>query len=95
MSTASAHRPDTVRDDLLREVARTTYCLLSPMEQSVLVAAARGAEDKQIAASLECSISTVRTLWQRIYHKTGLTSRRKLIAKIWSEALRSVGGVVV
>jgi DNA-binding NarL/FixJ family response regulator len=95
MSPASAHHPDTVRDDLLREVARTTYSLLSPMEQSVLIAAARGAEDKQIAASLGCSISTVRTLWQRVYQKTGLTSRRKLIAKIWSEALRSLGGVVI
>ncbi|MGH8083130.1 MAG: response regulator transcription factor [Lysobacter sp.] len=95
MSTFTAPPSDAVEDDLLREVARDTYVLLSPMEQSVLIAAARGAEDKQVAALLGCSISTVRTLWQRIYQKTGLHSRRKLIARIWSEALRSLGGVVV
>lgn len=91
----SAQPPQPVQDDLLNEVARSTYAMLSPMEQSVLLAAARGAEDKQIAASMGCSISTVRTMWQRVYHKTGLHSRRKLIAKIWSEAVRSLSGVVV
>lgn len=94
MSTASARAQLLAQDDLLRTVAAGKYAQLSPMEQQVLLAAVRGAEDKQIAASLGCSISTVRTMWQRVYHKTGVTSRRKLIATIWSETVRSLGGVV-
>lgn len=64
------------------------YALLSPKERSVLVAAARGAEDKEIAATLGCTLSTVRTLWQRTYKKTRTSSRRQLIAALWGEACR-------
>jgi DNA-binding CsgD family transcriptional regulator len=94
MSTASACTDVVAHDDLLRTVAAGKYAQLSPMEQQVLLAAVRGAEDKQIAAALGCSISTVRTLWQRVYQKTGMTSRRRLIATIWTETVRSLGGVV-
>ena len=94
MSTASARNASNPQDDLLRAVAAGRYAQLSPMEQQVLLAAVRGAEDKQIAASLGCSISTVRTMWQRVYQKTGVTSRRKLIAAVWTETVRSLGGVV-
>jgi DNA-binding CsgD family transcriptional regulator len=62
------------------------YAVLSPMERSVLLAAARGAEDKEIAAALGCSLSTVRTLWQRTYRKTHTTSRRRLVATLWDQA---------
>jgi DNA-binding NarL/FixJ family response regulator len=80
--------------DLLSRAAQSKYARLSPREQSVLLAAVRGAEDKEIAAALGCSISTVRTMWQRVYQKTGLVSRRKLVAMIWEEAVRSLGDVV-
>ena len=80
--------------DLLSKAAQSKYARLSPREQSVLLGAARGAEDKEIAAALGCSISTVRTMWQRVYQKTGLVSRRKLVAMVWEEAVRSLGDVV-
>ncbi|WP_057918350.1 helix-turn-helix transcriptional regulator [Lysobacter antibioticus] len=94
MWSATARIGLLVQSDLLHEAARGKYAQLSPMERSVLLAAVCGSEDKQIAALLGCSISTVRTMWQRVYHKTGLTSRRKLVATIWSEAVRNLGGVV-
>jgi DNA-binding CsgD family transcriptional regulator len=70
----------------LAAAAATVYVALSPKEQAVLLAAARGAEDKEIAAALGCTVSTVRTLWQRIYKKTHLVSRRRLVAAIWERA---------
>ena len=70
----------------LTEAAGTVYAALSPRERAVLLAAARGAEDKQIAADLGCTLSTVRTLWQRIYKKTRTVSRRRLVATLWEEA---------
>ena len=82
------HRQQGEHADLLSAAAEAKYGLLSPMEQLVLLAAAQGSEDKEIAALLRCSISTVRTLWQRTYKKTRVVSRRQLIAAIWREALR-------
>lgn len=95
MSLLSEPASLTIKGGLLREAAERAYSLLSPMERSVLLAATRGAEDKQIAGSLGCSISTVRTMWKRIYQKTGLTSRRRLIASVWAEAMRKISGDVV
>ncbi|HTV25865.1 MAG TPA: helix-turn-helix transcriptional regulator [Polyangiaceae bacterium] len=84
-------RPFTAqRDDdawLVVAVAKT-FPTLSPRERAVLLAAAHGAEDKEIAAKLGCSVSTVRTLWQRTYRKTRELSRRMLIARAWKEACR-------
>lgn len=82
VATATAHA-DAAR---LVEAASELYALLSPKERAVLLAAARGAEDKEIAAELGCTLSTVRTLWQRTYKKTRTASRRRLIAAIWGEA---------
>jgi DNA-binding NarL/FixJ family response regulator len=65
-----------------------SFAGLSPRERDVLLAAARGAEDKEIAATLGCSVSTVRTLWQRTYRKTRELSRRTLVAQAWKEACR-------
>lgn len=70
----------------LTEAARVVYAVLSPTERAVLLAAARGAEDKEIADELGCTLSTVRTLWQRTYKKTHTASRRRLIAAIWVHA---------
>ena len=95
MSTTALSPSPESEDPLLHAAALRACAPLSPMERAVLLAAARGAEDKQIAAQLGCSISTVRTLWQRIYHKTGRHSRRKLVAAVWGEAVRGLGGVVV
>jgi len=61
---------------------------LSPKEAAVVLAAAQGTEDKEIADRLGCSLSTVRTLWQRVYRKTGSVSRRKIIADLWNDAMR-------
>lgn len=72
---------------LVAAVAKS-FATLSPRERAVLLAAARGAEDKEIAAGLGCSVSTVRTLWQRTYRKTHELSRRMLIAQAWKEACR-------
>jgi DNA-binding NarL/FixJ family response regulator len=72
---------------LVAAVAKS-FSTLSPRERAVLLAAARGAEDKEIAAELGCSVSTVRTLWQRTYRKTRELSRRMLIARAWKEACR-------
>lgn len=74
--------------ELLSAATQAKYGLLSRMEHVVLLAAAQGAEDKEIAALLSCSISTIRTLWQRTYKKTRVMSRRQLIATVWQEALR-------
>ena len=73
-------------DRWLPIAAATIYAALSPKEQAVLLAAARGAEDKEIAAELGCTVSTVRTLWQRTYKKTHTASRRRLVAAIWEKA---------
>lgn len=72
----------------LSVAASMKYPLLSPRERAVLVAAALGSEDKEIAADLGCSISTIRTLWQRTYRKMREPSRRRLVALIWEEACR-------
>jgi DNA-binding CsgD family transcriptional regulator len=70
----------------LAQAARAIFAELSPKERAVLLAAARGAEDKEIAAELGCTLSTVRTLWQRTYKKTRTASRRRLIAALWEKA---------
>lgn len=70
----------------LSEAAEAFYAALSPRERAVLLAAALGAEDKEIAAELGCTLSTVRTHWQRTYKKTHLPSRRRLVAMLWAEA---------
>jgi len=87
-STEGCQSPHTAPTDALwlTEAAHAIYGALSPKEQAVLLAAARGAEDKEIAAELGCTLSTVRTLWQRTYKKTHTASRRRLIAAIWEEA---------
>jgi FixJ family two-component response regulator len=60
--------------------ARALYPELSPKERAVILAAARGAEDKEIAADFRC------TLWQRSYKKTHTSSRRRVIAAPWDKA---------
>jgi DNA-binding CsgD family transcriptional regulator len=70
----------------LADAARALYPELSPKERAVILAAARGAEDKEIAADFRCTVSTVRTLWQRSYKKTHTSSRRRVIAALWDKA---------
>jgi len=72
----------------LARAIESLLATLSPKEQAVALAAALGAEDKEIASELACTLSTVRTLWQRIYKKTQTTSKRRLISAIWNEACR-------
>ncbi len=72
----------------LTRALSSLHATLSPKEQAVALAAARGSEDKEIASELACTLSTVRTLWQRIYKKTHTTSKRRLISAIWDEACK-------
>jgi DNA-binding CsgD family transcriptional regulator len=80
--------PSQVSAPHLALAVKSLHSALSPKEQAVALAAARGAEDKEIASELACTLSTVRTLWQRIYKKTHTTSKRRLISAIWNEACR-------
>lgn len=61
---------------------------LSPREQQVLSGAVAGEDDHVIAENLGCSYGTVRTYWQRILDKTGLDSRRTVLALVARSALR-------
>lgn len=83
--SAPRSTPESTRSVLLASIPRDY--LLSPKEVAVLLEAALGAEDKEIAFALDCSISTVRTLWQRIYVKAGSVSRRKILSVVWQQAL--------
>jgi DNA-binding CsgD family transcriptional regulator len=81
-----ALRPSQDSAPHLAHAVKHLHSSLSPKERAVALAAARGAEDKEIASELACTLSTVRTLWQRIYKKTHTNSKRRLISSIWNEA---------
>lgn len=61
--------------------------ILSRQEVAVLVAAASGYEDKEIAEALHISYSTVRTIWSRLIGKMRVTSRRHAVARLLEAAL--------
>lgn len=54
---------------------------LSPREQAVLEALARGLTYKQIADQLQISVDTIRTYIRRIYEKLHVQSRTEAVAK--------------
>ena len=56
---------------------------LGARERMVLARALAGFEDKEIAESLGISLSSVHTYWARLYRKTGISSRRRLMAHAW------------
>lgn len=58
-----------------RASARDRVAVLSPREQEVLAAVARGASNAQIAQELWVSESTIKTHIRSIFNKTGTTSR--------------------
>ncbi|MGE0803274.1 MAG: response regulator transcription factor, partial [Lautropia sp.] len=70
-----AHRDPATPGDALRS---TSWRLLSPRERDVAALAARGLADKEIAAALGVSFSTVRTLLGRAFRKLGVDNRVKL-----------------
>jgi DNA-binding NarL/FixJ family response regulator len=98
LAAAAAMRRATIRikteKALLSDGAGNRYARFSPRELAVVVEAALGAEDKEIAVALGCSVSTVRTMWQRVYRKAGSPSRRQIVASVWQEALRTASDVI-
>ena len=67
-----------VKDHQPREKKTTT--VLSPREQEIVVRAAQGATDKEIADDLELSVATLRTYWVRVREKLGAVNRTHAIA---------------
>ena len=64
--------------------------LLSPREQQVAAAVARGLTDKEIARELGLAPSSVRTYLNRLFDKTGTQRRAGLVH--WVDAQRAAGG---
>ncbi len=61
------------------EKARPTV-ELSPREREIVVRAAAGATDKEIADDLDISVATLRTYWVRVRDKLGAVNRTHAIA---------------
>jgi len=55
---------------------------LSPQERLVLDRAVAGMDDAQISAATDCSHSTVKSYWARIYSKLGVKGRDKAMAHL-------------
>lgn len=56
---------------------------LSPREQQVLRAGARGLDTKITAAELGISPKTVDELWRRVYRKFGCRSRIEVLSRLF------------
>jgi two-component system nitrate/nitrite response regulator NarL len=74
--------------------ARDRAAVLSPREREVLDFIARGARNKQIAASLVISEFTVKRHVQNILHKLDVTSR-DAAAMFYKDAFTPVGGPAI
>jgi len=59
---------------------------LSPQQTRIVELILRGQQDKEIAAELELSIPTVRTYLSRIFDRTEVTDRLKLVLRIFAMA---------
>lgn len=59
--------------------------LLSEREREIVHLAARGATDKEICARLGLTLPTVRTYWERIRTKLGVSNRAHAVARITAE----------
>ena len=70
---------DSMSKDGAARSKRTTTDL-SPREQEIVVRAAQGATDKEIADSLDLSVATLRTYWGRVREKLGAVNRTHAIA---------------
>jgi DNA-binding CsgD family transcriptional regulator len=57
--------------------------LMSPRQQEILLLAAAGQSDKEIAQTLALSVPTVRTHLTRLYRRNQLRNRAEA-ASIWS-----------
>jgi DNA-binding CsgD family transcriptional regulator len=55
---------------------------LSTQEQRLLAATVAGKVEKEIAASLRCTRSTLSTYWQRIFRKTGCRSQTQVVSAV-------------
>ncbi len=68
---------------------------LSPREEDVLLMLLRGVHMKEVAASLGCSYSTVRTHAQRAARKLDCSGTPQLLARIVRDAVPSAGSAGV
>lgn len=59
---------------------------LPPQQARVLACVARGLPDKQISAELQVQRPTVRTHLRRIFERTGVRGRARLIAHVMEAA---------
>lgn len=85
LRAVSARRPASHREDLSRRIARLrTRWALSQREAEVAALVARGLTNKDIAATLSRSESTVEVHISRALRKTGQLNRASLIALVWS-----------
>jgi DNA-binding CsgD family transcriptional regulator len=55
---------------------------LSEREAEIVALASQGADNREIAISLECGIKTVQTHWLRIYDKSGYSSVQQILATL-------------
>lgn len=62
---------------------------LSSREEQVVLAAARGLTDKEIAAELRISPGTARTYWERMRRKLGARNRAEIMAMTFEKMLFS------
>jgi DNA-binding CsgD family transcriptional regulator len=76
-------------DTLLWKVVRRYG--LSPREQNVLFMLLRGVHVKEVASSLGCSYSTVRTYVQRAARKLDCSGMPELLARIVRDGLSADG----
>jgi DNA-binding CsgD family transcriptional regulator len=58
---------------------------LTPREQEVCEAAARGLSNQEVAAGLGLSAHTVRDHLKAVFAKVGITSRGELAARLFSD----------
>jgi DNA-binding CsgD family transcriptional regulator len=63
------------------------YCL-TPREQQITQAVARGLSNPEIAAGLHLSTHTVRDHLKAVFGKVGVGSRGELVAKLFAEHYR-------
>lgn len=57
---------------------------LSRNETLLVKRSTEGKSVREIAGELGCAVGSVKTLWKRVHHKTGLRTRRQVVSAAWS-----------
>ena len=83
LANMQAHeRKQRDADPRLRLTAWAGHHGLTGREQDVLCLVSEGKRDREIAADLEISVTTVRTHLKAMFQKSGVTSRAELLASV-------------